>query len=155
MILIGNQTIIGHFTNHSIFGELFYPVNTNNELFVVAKKNTEVLFILYEDILAKCKRNCTFHEILYNNLIELILSSVVELNTRIELLTQRTIRDKLLSFFEIQKSKTLNKTITLPFSLTDLADYLCVDRSSMMRELSHLKEDGIIKKSGNKIILQY
>ena len=43
----------------------------------------------------------------------------------------------------------------LPFSLTDLADYLSVDRSAMMREIKLLKEDGFIEKIGNKITLLY
>ncbi len=151
----GNKTIIGHFTTNDVFGEIFYPANTNNELFVEARKNSEVLFLLYDDILNKCKRTCSFHEELYSSLINIILDNVITLNTRIELLTKRSIRDKLLSYFELLSSKTLTKTITLPFSLTDLADYLSVDRSAMMRELSHLKEDGLLKKHGNKITLLY
>lgn len=151
----GNKTIIGHFTANDIFGEVFYPANTNNELFVEARKNTEVIFLFYEDVFTKCKRNCTFHEELYSSMIDLTLSTVIELNTRIELLTKRTIRDKLLSYFELLSSRTLSKTIIMPFHLTDLADYLNVDRSALMRELSHLKEDGLIKKNGNKITLLY
>ena len=42
----GNKTIIGNFTDNDIFGEVFYPANTNNELFVSAKKNCEVLFMM-------------------------------------------------------------------------------------------------------------
>ena len=41
----GNKTIIGHFIDNDIFGEVFYPANTNNELFAVAHKNSEVLFM--------------------------------------------------------------------------------------------------------------
>ena len=80
---------------------------------------------------------------------------MVELNTRIELLTKKNIRDKLLSYFDIISRKRLSKKFTLPFSLTDLADYLSVDRSAMMRELSHLKEEGFIDKKGKKITLLY
>ena len=83
------------------------------------------------------------------------MDKIIKLNTRIELLTKKNIRDKLLSYFDILASKKLNRTFVLPFSLTDLADYLSVDRSAMMRELSHLKEDGIIEKNGNKITLLY
>ena len=75
----------------------------------------------------------------------------MDLNTRIELLTKRTIREKLLGYFSILSTRSFSKTFLLPFSLTDLADYLSIDRSAMMRELSTLKEDGIIKKVGNKI----
>ena len=49
----------------------------------------------------------------------------------------------------------MSKSFTLPFSLTDLADYLSIDRSAMMRELAHLKEEGFIQKKGKKITLLY
>lgn len=151
----GNKTIIGHFIKDSLFGETFYPTNTNNELFVIAKKDCEVVFIHFDSLLNKCKSNCSFHKILYYNLSEMFLNKIVELNTRIELLSIRNTRDKLLSYFNILSSKSLKKTFIIPFSFTDLADYLSVDRSAMMRELKILKDDGFIKKDGNKITLLY
>ena len=60
--LNGNRTIIEHFTNNDIFGEVFYIISTNNELLVEAKSNCEVLFFIYNDIHKKCKINCKFHE---------------------------------------------------------------------------------------------
>ena len=102
-----------------------------------------------------CKKTCTFHAELYSSITALILDRVIELNTRIELLTKRNSRDKLLSYFDIVSSNRMNRLITIPFSFTDLADYLSVDRSAMMRELGHLKEDGLISKHGNKIRLLY
>jgi len=151
----GNKTIIGQFSNNDIFGEAFYPANTNNELFVLAKKDCEVLFFNYKDILTKCKSNCKFHEELSSKLQLLIMKRIINLNTRVELLTKKNIRDKLLSYFDLLSTKKLSKSITLPLSLTDLADYLSVDRSAMMRELSHLKDEGFIEKSGHKIKLLY
>ncbi len=83
----------------------------------------------------------------------MIIKNTVKLNTRIEILTKKSIRDRLLTYFNIVSNKSFTKTIKLDISLTDLADYLCVDRSAMMREISHLKEDGIIEKSGKRITL--
>ena len=40
----GDKTIIGHYIEDDIFGEAFYPANTNNELFAKARKTSEVLF---------------------------------------------------------------------------------------------------------------
>lgn len=151
----GNKTIIGRFTDNDIFGEAFYPANTNNELFVSARKKCEVLFFIYDDIIKKCNKNCTFHNELSSKFQLLIMDKVVSLNTRIELLTKKNIRDKLLSYFNLISSKKLSKTFTIPFSLTDLADYLSVDRSAMMRELSNLKEEGFIQKNGHRITLLY
>ena len=74
---------------------------------------------------------------------------------RIEVLSKRTIRDKLRAYFTIISARNMSKSFKIPFSLTDLADYLSVDRSAMMRELKSLKEDGFIEKSGNRITLMY
>ena len=153
--LNGNKTIVEHFSPCDIFGELFYTITTNNELFVIAKEDCEVLFFIYDDIDKKCKSNCKFHTILHDSLLKLILTKMIHLNSRIELLTKRTIREKLLTYFSILSNRNLSKTFLLPFSLTDLADYLNVDRSAMMRELKSLKEEGFIKKSRNKITLFY
>ena len=101
------------------------------------------------------RTNCKFHETLTELLPDLILNKVTNLNMRIELLTKRSIRDKLVGYFNLISSMSLTKSFSLPFSLTDLADYLSVDRSAMMRELKLLKDDGFIEKTGNKITLLY
>jgi len=100
----------------------------------------------YDMVEKKCKKNCKFHEELLIGLPKLVLTKVSDLNLRIELLSQKTIRDKILSYFRILSQNSFSKTFTLPFSLTDLADYLGIDRSAMMREIKTLKEDGVIKK---------
>lgn len=153
--LNGDKSIIEHFNKNDIFGEAFYTITMNNELSVEAKKDCEVIFFKNDIIYQKCKNNCKFHSILTENFSNLIFNKVMNLNTRIEILTKRSIREKLLGYFYILSSRNLKKTFSLPFSLTDLADYLSVDRSAMMRELKLLKDEGFIKKTGNKITLLY
>ena len=153
--LNGNRTIVERFSKNSLFGEVFYKVTTNNELLVEAKSNCTVLFYIYDELKNKCNESCKFHETLSEYLPELILDKITELNTRIELLTQKTTRDKLLMYFSLISTRKLSKTFELPLSLTDLADYLNVDRSAMMRELKLLKEDKLVEKIGNRIILLY
>lgn len=149
----GTQSIIEHFSYLDLFGEVFYKLTTNNELFVLAKKDSKVLFFSYDNFHKKCKKTCKFHETLVSHLPDLILNKSIGLNTRIEVLSQRSIRDKLLKYFNIMSARSLNKTFYLNFSLTDLADYLSIDRSAMMREIKNLQDDKIIKKEKNKITL--
>ena len=142
----GNQTIVEKYKEYDVFGEIFYRININNELFVKAREKSKILMFNYDIFEKKCKKNCKFHEDLLISLPSLVLTKVSDLNLRIELLSQKTIRDKILSYFRILSENNFSKTFTLPFSLTDLADYLSIDRSAMMREIKILKEDGIIKK---------
>lgn len=153
--LSGHKTIVEHFVAHDIFGEIFYIVTLNNELSVVAREDCEVLFFHYDDIYKKCNNRCKFHDTLSLYLPKLILNKITDLNLRIELLTKRTIREKILTYFNTLSTVSYSKTFTLPFSLTDLADYLSIDRSAMMREFKYLKEEGFIKKNRNKITLLY
>ena len=153
--LNGNRTIVEHYSKNNLFGEIFYNVTTNNELFVEAQKKCEVIFFNYDYLENKCELNCKYHNEILQTLPHLFLNKLNSLNTRIEILTKRTIRDKLLTYFNIISSSYMSKSFTLPFSLTDLADYLSVDRSAMMREISLLKKDNIIDKIGNKITLLY
>ena len=83
------------------------------------------------------------------------MQRTIQQNKRIEILSKRTIREKLLSYFTLLSGKGFNKTITLPFSLTNLADYLSVDRSAMMRELKTLSDEGFISKNGKIITLLF
>ena len=153
--LKGNKDIIERFNQNDIFGEVFHNVNTNNELFVMATKECEVLIFLYDDLRVKCKQNCSFHTTLVSNILELILNNTISQNTRIEILSKRSIREKLLSYFNILSNKSFSKNITLPFTLTSLADYLSVDRSAMMREIKNLIDEGFISKNGNRVKLLY
>lgn len=153
--LNGNKDIVDNFNTNDIFGEAFYHVHTNNEFSVVATSNCIVLFLVHDDILKKCKSNCKFHNILSSSILELTLNNAIHQNTRIEILSKRSIREKLLSYFSILSSKDFSKTVTLPLSFTNLADYLSVDRSAMMRELKNLANEGFISKNGNRIKLLY
>jgi CRP-like cAMP-binding protein len=67
------------------------------------------------------------------------------------LLSNKTIRDKLLTYFNNLSIENSSKTFELPLSLTDLSDYLMIERTAMMRELKRLKDEKIIKKVKNKI----
>ena len=151
----GNRTIVEHFSKNDIFGEVFYNVITNNELLVEARERCQVLFYSYDNIHEKCRNSCKFHQQLSEYIPELILYKITNLNARVELLTKRSTRDKLIGYFTSLSSQKFSQSFKLPLSLTDLADYLGVDRSAMMRELKLLKEDGFIQKDGNRITLLY
>ena len=150
----GNQMVVEKFNKFDVFGEIFYQINTNNELFVLAREKSKILSFNYDIFEKKCKKSCKFHDELLIGLPNLVLTKVSDLNLRIELLSKKTIRDKLISYFKILSENNFSKTFTLPLSLTDLADYLSIDRSAMMRELKILKEERFINKTGkNKITL--
>ena len=39
----GNQMVVEKFNKYDVFGEVFYQINTNNELFVIAKETVKYM----------------------------------------------------------------------------------------------------------------
>ena len=152
----GNKDIVDFFKPGSVFGEVFYNVNVSSELSVQATRTCKVLTISFDNVQTKCKSNCKVHEKLNSALLDLLFQNTTHQNTRIEILSKRTIREKLHLYFEILSAECFSNTITIPFSLTDLADFLSINRSAMMRELKDLEDEKIIeKKKQRKIKLLY
>jgi len=149
----GNRTIIEKLEKDSVFGEVFSYLG--NDISVIATTDCEVLFIDYDHIINRCRKNCLHHALLTDNVLQLLSKKIIELNGRLEVLSKRSIRDKLLSYFNLLVKGKTGRTFYLPFTYTELADYLSVDRSAMMREIKNLKEEGFIATSGRKISLNY
>lgn len=66
------------------------------------------------------------------------------MNQRINMYTQRNLRDKILSYFKLLALQQKSMLIELPMSKKELADYLGVQRPSLFRELKHMKEEGLL-----------
>lgn len=148
----GSRTIIDNLEENDIFGKIF-SANLSNEISAVATTDCEILLIDYSKAINKCKKNCPHHTLFISNMLDMISEKIIIMNERIEILTQRTTREKLLSYFNLLAKKNVSRSFKLPFSYTDLADYLSIDRAAMSRELKYLKEDGFIKTNGRKIYL--
>lgn len=150
----GNRTIIEELDKGMLFGSVIYSLSSD-ECTIIAKEDTKTLIIEYERIINSNNNNYPYYNQFIKNLLVITTNIINEKNERIEILTKKTIRDKLLEYFNINIKKYAGRTLYLPFSLTDLADYLAVDRSAMSRELKHLKEEGFITVKERKITLLY
>lgn len=148
----GNKKILYYYTKNDIFGEPLFKIYMDRELFVMAKDKCKVLFYPY-DAAENCTEDCLYHIEILKNLPDLVFTSIAKQNFRMLLLTNKSVRDKLLTYFQILSSEAKSKTFELPLSLTDLSDYLMIERTAMMREIKRLKDEKIIKKNKNKITL--
>ena len=122
---------------------------------VRTKEETTITFIDYEQVLNLEANSSEYFFNFIRNILELLGQQLNIKNERIKILTKRTTRDKLLEYFNIYSKKVGYKSFTLPFSYTDLANYISCDRSAMTREIKYLKEEGFIETDGKKIRLLY
>lgn len=148
----GNRSIVEELEENEIFGYNMSLLDDETDL--VTKEDTTVIFIDINRIMNNNDINHYNNQFLKN--ILLITTSIIkDRNERIKVLTKRTIRNKLLTYFDILYEKNGSKILYLPFTLTDLSDFLAIDRSAMSRELKYLKEEGFISLKHKKITLLY
>lgn len=150
----GNRVILEDISTGEIFSSLTTAIR-KEEVRCITKEKTQITYIEYNQITNDDIIKTDSYIIFIKNLIKLLSEQVRSKNNRIELLTKRTTRDKLLEYFEILSLEKVSKTFQIPMTYTELASYLSVDRSAMTRELKYLKEEGFIKTDGRKITLLY
>ena len=150
----GNETITEKLETNSVFGTNIS--GTDNENYqIIADDDVEVLVIDYDKLLIQNNFEYGYYCLFFKNLFDIINDKLKERNDRIRILEKKTIRDRLLEYFEIEYKKNHSKHIYPPSSFKDLADYFGINRAAMFREMKNLKEEGFIESKNGRITLLY
>ena len=149
----GNRNIIEELTENDVFGTTISSLT--NECEIITKEDTKIVIIDFNNILNDVENNLSYYKQFIKNLLEIYSDKIHTKNERIEILTKKTIRDKLLEYFKIVSKRNNSKKIYLTMTYIELADYLAVDRSAMTRELKNLTDEGFIDRVDKKITLLY
>ena len=108
---------------------------------MVCRRPCDVVFIDYGHILSRCGHACQRHSILVQNMLQLMADKAQALSRRVDVLSRRSIREKLLCYFRQLSQQAESRTFTLPFS-------------AMMRELKRLREEGSVRSDGRQFTLR-
>ncbi|MDR2889518.1 MAG: Crp/Fnr family transcriptional regulator, partial [Lachnospiraceae bacterium] len=140
----GHIVLLNELGAPEIFGEVFACAQiTYSPVTVMATENTTVLHMDYGRVITSCAAACPYHTRLIANMLQILAIKSMALNQKIEILSKRTTREKLLCFFDMQRGN--QKKFTIPYNREELSNYLCVDRSAMSNELCKMRNQGLIK----------
>ncbi len=146
----GNRAILAHIGPGELFAESFSCVEIERlPVSVIAAEAAEVLLIDYRRIITTCSSACVFHAELIRNMLRILAQRNVQLTRKIEHLTRRTTREKLLSYLSEQALLAGGGVFAIPFNRQELADYLSVDRSALSAELGRMRDKGILRFTRN------
>ena len=113
---------------------------------VISLKDSTIAFINKNDLYTIISKNQSF----YNSYMNLISKSVMKLQGKVKILSQKTIREKILFYIKNEIKRTKNKTIKIN-SKEELAKILNIPRPSLSRELINMKDLGLIDYSRSHI----
>ena len=149
----GEYTLLEHYSDGDIFGEAFAMPYSELGFAVEADSACSVMLIRFACIYGRCEKACQHHTKLTKNLFELSARKAQTLSARINMISQKSIRRKLCSYLDYLRDKNGGNEFEISIPLSRLAEYLCIDRSSMMHEFKAMCNDGLIEKQGKKIKL--
>lgn len=151
----GNRTLVAKLGAGDIFAETVACTADKSVASVITEEKTVVLFLGVQKIIKTCPSACVFHQSIIENMVKLLAHKNLSLMQKMNHITKRNTREKLLSFLSEQALDRGAQQFTIPFDRQQLADYLCVDRSAMSSELSKMKSDGLIEYHKNTFMLKH
>lgn len=141
----GNRSILSSLEPSQVFAEAFAAAEIKSiPVSIIANEPSEIMFIDCTHIMHTCSNNCGFHNQLIFNLMQDIAAKTILFHQKIEIISKRSTREKLLTYLSFYSKKTGSASFDIPYDRQELADYLEVDRSGLSAEISKLRSEGLL-----------
>ena len=148
--LWGNKTLLLRIRKNEVFGETFACGSDNMSVVTfMVSEDAKILFLSFDRVMRSCSSACPFHHQLIENMVQIIANKNRDLMRKVEVVSKRTIREKLLTYLSIQAQTQASRYVEIPLGRVELAEYLCVDRSALTRELVKMREEGLLDYDRN------
>lgn len=148
--LWGNKTMLVRSHKDDMFGETFACGEDNLSVVAfVVSEDAKILFLPFDRVMHSCSMACEFHHRLIRNMVRIIANKNRDLMRKIEVVSKRSIREKILTYLSIQAQQQGKRYFEIPLGRLELAEYLCVDRSALTRELAKMQSEGLIDYDKN------
>ena len=147
----GNISTLAILEYGNIFGETFVCAGEyNRTIHFEAAADSKILLLDYSRVFHSCTLVCSFHHRLIENIAIEIAKKNFMLMMREEILSQHTLREKILVYLHQLTSDS--GIVKIPVNRNEMSYYLSSDRSALSRELSRMQKDGLIKIIDSKTI---
>jgi len=148
---LGNEYIYAEIEKNNIFGEVYIGQSVQGST-VNYKAMTDcvILFIKYKSIFRDCSKNCSYHKKLLENLIKLMASKSRILIEKIEIISKKSLRERIMTYLLMLAEKQKSNRVISHLNHREMSEFLGVNRSAMIRELSRMKREGIIDFNRNQ-----
>lgn len=150
----GQRTLLAQAEPGDIFAEAYACAAVDTmPVSGYAASDSRVLLLHSRKMLTVCTNACGFHNRLVKNLLQVVARKNLLLSRKIQFMSQKTTREKLMAYLLDQAKQRASDEFTIPLDRQALADFLGVERSAMSTELSKLRRDGILESTGSRFRL--
>jgi CRP/FNR family transcriptional regulator, dissimilatory nitrate respiration regulator len=152
---VGRKSILTTIEPGGMFGEGAVTARLPaSPVSVYASTDVSACFLEYPFMVRSCEKNCSYHSLLVENMIEILSRKLLLMNKKLNYALTRSIRDKITSYLVDEYGAQKTRRFEIVYNREELANYLSVDRSSLSRELAKMKEEGLINFRKNRFELR-
>lgn len=150
----GQKAILLSLERGAVFGESFVcGGGPDSTVSFQAAQNCRILLLGFHKVLRTCSSSCVFHHRLIENMVTLLARKNVLLMDKMEVISKKSIRGRILVWLSQQVQRQGSRRFTSSMGRLELADYLCVDRSALTRELGRMQDEGLVAVRKNEFEL--
>ena len=135
--------------------DLIYTRSRISPYHAVATQNSQVMLFPVSMLLEPGYLSDTVRQHIQLRLLTIISHENMRKDYRLAILSQKGLRDRILTYLTMQADKRGTNTFTIPFSREELANFLCVNRSALSHELALMKREGILDFQKNTFTLHH
>ena len=142
----GGRNVLETIGPNDVFGTT-YVFRDVNAIGISACAVGETVVLLFDitRLTSPCHEICFAHVQFMRNLLTVMCEKTFQIKQKLRILSQRTIRGRLMLFLNICARRAKSATFDIPFDRQALADFLCVERSALSAELSKLRAEGVLE----------
>lgn len=141
----GNVVLMAKVTAGQTFGEALYYLNKTAPVEIRALNDTRVVWLDVRHL-----NPGPLADTLKQNFINILCERSLALNKRIQILSQLSLREKVLALIT-QNNIMHGQWLDTGMTREELSLYLGTNRSALSRELSRMQTDGILVLEGSRI----
>lgn len=142
----GDRSIVGMLRPGQLFAETFALAQVEAlPVSVVCTEDSQLMLLDCHRLITTCPTACAHHQRIVLNLLHATAAKNLQLHHKLTILTQRTTREKLLTYLSDQARIHHGRDFVIPFDRQALADYLGVERSALSAEISKLRNSGVLE----------
>lgn len=163
--IYGNNYFFLELREHELFADAFMGNKIlKSSVNYKATSDCIILSFHYKEVWNPCTKNCRCHYLFAENLMNMLALKTRSMLAKIEILSKKSLRDRIFTFLSIVRShpdiigideekhfqeSEHSHQIFVPYNHTEMAEYLDVNRSALVRELKRMKEEGILSYDKN------
>lgn len=141
----GSQSLILKYEPSYMVGvDIAATKRQNSTYYITAVRDSRIYVIDYEKIAKPGYVKETDRLLLMESVLALIAGENQQKMSKIEILSRKGIRDRILTFLAIQRSLMGSDEFEIPYNREEMAEFLCVNRSALSHELRLMEKENLI-----------